>query len=149
MSSCQLRGCISRLAILMVGPLCHRRFCTSLSRCSVWRHHKGLDSGGAGPHHTCHTSDRLGSAVKATAHPCPMRHDAFAQWLPYHWFVRGPPPPSLSPFLARSLPHPALSFFSRVAGSCFVSVSPLTREGDPCQRLAMMMSPACFGGIAP
>lgn len=55
-------GCISRLAILIVGPLCH---------CCFALHCHAAQCGGttkrwivgAGPHQTCHMSDRLGSAV--------------------------------------------------------------------------------------
>lgn len=100
---------------------------------------------GAGPHHTCHVSDRLGSPVKATPcatlpaaaqHSTAQRARTHARRLPYRWCV-SPPPLTLA-----SLSQP----LSPVQDPFFICVSPLTHKDDPCQRLAMMMSPAAALG---
>lgn len=64
-------GCISRLAILIVGPLCHCCFALHCHAAQCGGTTKGWIVG-AGPNQTCHMSDRLGSAVNAA--PCVAQH---------------------------------------------------------------------------
>jgi len=96
----------------------------------------------AGPHQTCHTSDRLGRVVKTAPR--------IAEHGPAHAPAPGPrfcQPSISSPFfrlLRRSLPRRPLHAFSP---ECRISISPLTHGGDPRQRLAMMMSPAALEGL--
>lgn len=89
-------GCISRLAILIVGPLCHCCFALHCHAAQCGGTTKGWIVG-AGPHQTCHMSDRLGSAVNAapcTAEHSPAQHSTaqhtHTHRLPYHPFVSLP-----------------------------------------------------------
>lgn len=119
-------GCISRLVILIVGPLCHCCFALHCHAAQCGGTTKGWMVG-AGPHQTCHMSDRLGSAVNAapyTAKHSPAQHSSRTHRLPYHPFVSSPSIPFFphcSGLLCCSVYDPTLRFFSEVRNPFFSS----------------------------
>lgn len=106
-------GCISRLAVLIVGPLCHRRFALHCHAAQRGGATKGWIVG-AGPHQTCHVSDRLGSAVNAIPHAAlPDAAQRVRAAASVSLVCQDPPPRFISDpssLFSPSLPQPTLSF---------------------------------------